>query len=191
MVFLHGWGGSWQSWAPIVERLKKNFTVYALDLPGFGLSALPKPFSLDDYVAELVKFFEKQKIKKPVLIGHSFGGQIAAKFGKKVVGPSFRSFYYKIRGWGNSDYLKAASSPFLQETAGKIFREDLSVELSRITLPTLIFWGEKDIDTPLNDGRESQAKIANAKLVVVPGAGHFSYLDDQELFCKEMIKFIG
>lgn len=80
IVFLHGWGGSWQSWAPIIERLKGKFTIYALDLPGFGESPLSRPYALADYVADIADFLEKNKIKKPVLAGHSFGGQIAAKF---------------------------------------------------------------------------------------------------------------
>lgn len=80
IVFLHGWGGSWQSWAPIIERLESKFTIYALDLPGFGLSPLSRPYNLTDYVTDITNFFQKNNIVRPILIGHSFGGQIAAEF---------------------------------------------------------------------------------------------------------------
>lgn len=80
LVFLHGWGGNWRLWLPIIERLKNKFTIYALDLPGFGLSPLSKPYTLSSYTHDLIDFLNKEKIKLPVIIGHSFGGSVAIKF---------------------------------------------------------------------------------------------------------------
>jgi len=79
LIFLHGWGGCWQSWFPILERLKKDFNLYAPDLPGFGQEPISRPYSLDDYIDFVVDFIKKNKIKNPILIGHSFGGAIASK----------------------------------------------------------------------------------------------------------------
>jgi pimeloyl-ACP methyl ester carboxylesterase len=79
LIFLHGWGGSWQSWHPILERLKSDFNLYAPDLPGFGQEPISKPYFLDDYVNFVTDFIKKNKIKNPILIGHSFGGAITSK----------------------------------------------------------------------------------------------------------------
>mgnify|MGYP000951214189 CR=1 FL=1 len=79
LVFLHGWGGSWQSWYPILERLKADYNIFAPDLPGFGNEPIQIPYHLDNYVDFVINFLKTQKIKKPILIGHSFGGAIATK----------------------------------------------------------------------------------------------------------------
>ncbi len=82
IVILHGWrlfGSKYSELQAILE--KNNFTVFAPDFPGFGTEPLKKlDMSIDDYVLFLNSFFEKHKISKAILIGHSFGGRVAAKF---------------------------------------------------------------------------------------------------------------
>lgn len=79
LVFLHGWGGCWQSWAPILARLKNDFNLYAPDLPGFGKESISMPYHLENYVDFVIDFIKSQKITNPILIGHSFGGAIISK----------------------------------------------------------------------------------------------------------------
>lgn len=79
LVFLHGWGGCWQSWYPILERLKNDFNLYSPDLPGFGKESINTPYYLENYVDFVVDFVIKNKIKNPILIGHSFSGAIISK----------------------------------------------------------------------------------------------------------------
>ena len=66
LVFLHGWGGSWASWSPILERLKENFDLFAFDLPGFGNQKIEKAMNLDDYINFVIKTLKtrKHRIKK-------------------------------------------------------------------------------------------------------------------------------
>lgn len=80
IILLHGWGGSWQSWTPIISALKSKYTVYALDLPGFGLSKLTTAYNTKDYSEDLKEFLVREKITNPILVGHSFGGQIAVRY---------------------------------------------------------------------------------------------------------------
>lgn len=84
ILILHGWkiGMTTKRYEPLTTLLKKSgFTVFAPDLPGFGSEPLRKPaLNLDDYVDFIVSFLDKHHIKQVVLIGHSFGGRIAAKF---------------------------------------------------------------------------------------------------------------
>jgi pimeloyl-ACP methyl ester carboxylesterase len=80
IILLHGWGGSHASMAKLQDELAGRFTVYNLDLPGFGKSLLIKPaMTLIDYVEVLKKFIIEQNIVNPVLAGHSFGGKIITK----------------------------------------------------------------------------------------------------------------
>ena len=76
---------------------------------------------------------------------------------------------------GSSDYRSA--SPVRRETMVKSINEDLTPLLSGIRASTLLIWGEKDTATPLSDGRLMESRIPDAGLVVLPGAGHFSFAD--------------
>jgi len=63
---------------------KEKYSVYALDLPGFGGSPAPqKPFTLSDYSDIVVGFIKKMNLKSVILIGHSFGGRIAIKLSSR------------------------------------------------------------------------------------------------------------
>ena len=79
LVFLHGWGLSSKIFEPIIYRLKNDFKVYSLDLPGFGKTAIEKPMTLKDYADFVYKYLKDNKIEQPIIIGHSFGGAVATK----------------------------------------------------------------------------------------------------------------
>src|SRR4029453_170081 len=42
VVFVHGLGGQWQNWLENIPRVAQERRVIALDLPGFGISPLPR-----------------------------------------------------------------------------------------------------------------------------------------------------
>lgn len=233
LVFIHGWGGCWQSWFPILEALKNDYHVFALDLPGHGQEKIEKALNLSDYSDFVKKYLEKNNIKNPILIGHSFGGAIICDlliknpnlsskiilvdaapirpvptFNQKIIflttqsikkifsipflKPFFqktRHFAYRIIGLTKSDYY-SIQNPILKQTFSTVIREDLTNKLSKIKAKTLIIWGEKDLSTPLHQGQEINKLIPNSKLIIIPNAGHFSYLDNQSKFITEVKKFI-
>ena len=81
IILLHGWGASSTIFESITNILKTKYTIYTIDLPGFGKSDEPdKPYNLDDYVDLLYQFIIDLDIYNPILLGHSFGGRIAIKF---------------------------------------------------------------------------------------------------------------
>lgn len=82
IVILHGWGLRGSTYKDLVSIIEKEgHFVYSPDLPGFGTEPLVHGnMMLDDYVVFLRKFIEKNKIAKPILIGHSFGGRVAIKY---------------------------------------------------------------------------------------------------------------
>jgi len=53
-------------------------------------------------------------------------------------------------------------------------------EIARIALPTLIVCGEDDALTPVKYSRYMKEKIPNAKLVIIPDAGHSVMLEKPE-----------
>lgn len=85
IVILHGWGLCGEKYAKLKELLEsKKYKVYSPDMPGFASEPLKgDSMNLDDYVEFVDSFMKKNKIEKPVLIGHSFGGRVALKYAWK------------------------------------------------------------------------------------------------------------
>ncbi|MBI4920022.1 alpha/beta hydrolase [Candidatus Azambacteria bacterium] len=80
IIFLHGWGVSSKIFGPLFYYFKNDFTVYSPDLPGFGETPIKNIMTLKDYADFVYKFVKDENIEKPIIIGHSFGGAVAAKF---------------------------------------------------------------------------------------------------------------
>lgn len=54
--------------------------------------------------------------------------------------------------------------------------------LRHVAVPTLLVWGEFDARSPLAVAREFEQAIPDARLVVIPGAGHVSNLERPDEF---------
>lgn len=77
VIILHGWGKDITHYEKICLHLEEKFKVFAIDLPGFGLSSLPfAPWGTKDYAELIADFVRDVQIDSPILIGHSFGGKI-------------------------------------------------------------------------------------------------------------------
>ena len=104
-----------------------------------------------------------------------------AKAGKKIFtlpifgkyGDRLLAFIYRLVG--SKDYQ--AMSGVMRSTLVKVVNEDLRGLLPKVKAPTLLVWGENDEDVPLSSGKIMEKEIKDAGLVVLKGAGHFSYLD--------------
>lgn len=77
ILFVHGWGGSINSFKTISDALSKKYLTINLSLPGFGNSDLPeKNWGTAEYADCIVCFLQQLKIKKIIYVGHSFGGSL-------------------------------------------------------------------------------------------------------------------
>lgn len=61
--------------------------------------------------------------------------------------------------------------------------------LPHIEVPTLLIWGELDARSPLTVARQFEQAIPGASLVVIPGAGHVSNLEQPERFNAAVREF--
>lgn len=91
---------------------------------------------------------------------------VLSLFPEKLQQLSKKVLYRSIGEW---DYYKSQE---LKETFKAIVREDLSVLLSKITVPTTVIWGGNDTFVPLRDGKEIGKRIKNAKFIVIEKATH-------------------
>ncbi|MFD5319914.1 alpha/beta fold hydrolase [Streptomyces sp. NPDC127098] len=60
---------------------------------------------------------------------------------------------------------------------GRALRPDYRATLAGVTVPTLVLVGADDEFTPVIDAQDIQGRVAGARLVVVPGAGHLPNLE--------------
>ena len=93
----------------------------------------------------------------------------------------------RMYGFIGSDYLNTGK---LKETFLKIISEDLSASARKITTPTLLIWGESDTETPLSDGKQLAGLIADSKLKVISGAGHFVHKEKSQEVAKLVQEFL-
>lgn len=81
IIILHGWQDNITNWYQVQRLLAKNYRIFLLDLPGFGKSENPKSiWGVKEYALFVSSFVKELEIKKPIVVGHSFGGMIAAHF---------------------------------------------------------------------------------------------------------------
>lgn len=75
-LYLHGLGGTYLSWPHTLRRLPGK-RIYALDLPGHGLSDTPACCSTHELTDHLHRFITELGIFSFALVGHSMGSAAA------------------------------------------------------------------------------------------------------------------
>jgi pimeloyl-ACP methyl ester carboxylesterase len=112
LVFIHGLGSYLKFWRYQLDVFAaQGYRVIAVDLPGYGKSDKPASFpytmeAMADAVRELVHTLG---IEKPVLVGHSMGGQTALSYAIRypeepgalvLTSPAgFEKFSWKDKAW--------------------------------------------------------------------------------------------
>ncbi|NOK63661.1 MAG: alpha/beta hydrolase [Chloroflexi bacterium AL-W] len=82
LFLVHGLADSALTWSFIFPQLARWYDVYAIDLPGYGLSGLPdgKTYTHLDETKELLTSFIQEVIGRPTLVvGNSMGAWLAVK----------------------------------------------------------------------------------------------------------------
>ena len=115
-----------------------------------------------------------------------------AKLGRlvgKIGGPPGRRLQERMRARvASRDYLEASEA--MRGTFRAVVAADLTDRLSRIRASTLLVWGDGDDDTPLWMGKRMEELIPDAGLVVLEGAGHYSYADSPGQFRAVARRFL-
>jgi pimeloyl-ACP methyl ester carboxylesterase len=68
---------------------------------------------------------------------------------------------------------------------------DLHSELEALRTPTLLIWGEQDrIDPPIPAATAIANHLRNARLVLLPGAGHLTWMDKPDECARLVAEFL-
>lgn len=77
VLFIHGFGGRLETWAPMQEALASRYRTVAIDLWGFGASSRPARLTPKDWTAQVFNVLNALKIDRAVFAAHSLGGRVS------------------------------------------------------------------------------------------------------------------
>ena len=230
LLFLHGMQ-TVDAHAPFLDRLGVHAAVIAPSCPGFGRSPRPAEF---DTVYDLVRLqldLIDALPAPPVLIGHSFGGWLAAEvavaapkriaklvlvdaFGIKIsdretadILDVFNTAPAEVRRRTWHDPAKAPSFDGMTDDAiaaharswealclygwkPYMYNPQLKRWLRRITVPTLVLWGEHDGIVSPTYGHAYAELIPGARFSTIAGAGHAPHLEQPDAFADAVLGFL-
>lgn len=84
LVLIHGLASNARIWDLAAPILAENFAVVALDQRGHGLSDHPdEGYDFATISGDLESFLQMLGISRPVLVGHSWGGNVALEYTAK------------------------------------------------------------------------------------------------------------
>ena len=183
VILVHGNKETHKIFDVLIPELSKEHTVYALDSRGHGLSASVSTFHYTDMAEDIIAFVHALDLVKPAFYGFSDGGIIGLiaaykrpfLFSSLIVSGAnltprglklstrlpIRLLYLK-----NKDPLTALmlKEPHIKKS-----------DLGKITTPTLVLAGSKDI-VKKRETKRIASSIPDAVLKILPGETHFSYV---------------
>ncbi len=93
-------------WLGPVPALAEHFRVVAVDRPGHGFSRRPRGAAADiwDQAASIREAVQRLGLRRPVILGHSFGGAVALAYGmlhpEEIAGVvALAPICFRSRGW--------------------------------------------------------------------------------------------
>lgn len=183
IILIHGNQESHEIFDKLIEKLKSNYEVFAIDSRCHGKSENPKEISYNLMCDDIINFIKELNIEKPILYGFSDGGIIGLLVaikehdllsnliisGANITPDVFTTFdllltklfYFFTR----SKYIKM----MLDEP--NITIEDLK----KITIPVHVLAGEKDI-IKLEHTKLIANNIKNSTLEIIKNENHGSYI---------------
>ena len=88
LVLIHGFGGSKDNFNRVARYLTDHYTVYAIDVPGFGASTRVEDadYVINTQIDRVHAIIEKLGLQQPHIGGNSMGGWISGAYAAKYPG---------------------------------------------------------------------------------------------------------
>ncbi len=218
LVLIHGYGVSGQIWQRTLPYLAQKHQVFIVDLPGYGRSQATGIWHLREMAPLLATWLRQLQLSRVAIMGHSMGGAIAIHLtahdpelvsrlilvnaaGIPLHAPlpllaarSLHSFFQTGNGHLPLGLVRDILQPrlnLLWQTAQEMKCSDFREELARISAPTLIIWGERDVMLPIALGHEIKNALPHATFVTMPHCGHRPMLAQPAQFSKLVLEFLA
>lgn len=199
VVLVHGNGESHDLFDVEIGQLADaGYRVYAPDSRGHGANERLNEYHYADMAEDMFQFIRALGLDRPLFYGYSDGGIIGlllalnhpgtlgamavsgANLTPEGVDPSFREEF----GARNAQHPDPLITLMLTEPHIE------ARQLETIDIPVLVTAGEHDLILP-EETRRIAAHLPNARLVIVPGEDHGSYIAGSEIMGRLLIDFFG
>lgn len=197
VVLVHGNGEDHTLFETQTAQLTAaGYRVYAPDSRGHGANAPLPEYHYADMAEDVAQFVRALGLEKPAYYGHSDGG---------IIGLLTELLHPGTLGMmaisGTNLHPEGLQPDFLAECRALCDRapDPLTrlmltephidpTDLAALTLPVLVTAGEHDLVLPEETARLARA-LPNARLVIVPGADHGSYIHGSGIMGRLLLDF--
>lgn len=218
LYIIHGWTYTVAPWEKTIELLeKKDISVEMLHVPGLTTSS-KKVWTIEEYVkwAErnlpdgaialghsnggriLLNLCSEnpEKLKQLILLDAAGVYEVSSKrdvarslskklsFLKKI--PGLTKIWHKLTG--ATDYARAPQN--MKETLSNMLESDKKLDLTKVTTPTSILWGEADTITPPRQAEVMHEKLPNNTLELYPDWTHAPYISHPAELARAILKVL-
>lgn len=197
IILLHGNQETHEIFDKLINKLKDNYKVYAIDSRCHGKSDNPIDITYNLMCDDIIEFIKKLKIDKPILYGFSDGGIVGllvaikeptllsklivsgANITPDVLTPFFALITKIMYFFTRSKYIKMMlNEPNIQLN-----------ELNRIKIPVVVLAGEKDI-IKYKHSKLIAHNIPNSILEIVNKENHGSYIIHSDKIYEIIKKYL-
>lgn len=216
LLLIHGLGGSRRWWRKNIDAFSPHFTLYTIDLVGFGKSKRGKRFVLTEAAEMLYRWMCRHRLQQVALVGHSMGGRIGAElavahpdaiaqlvlvdtpvlpfghgYARQSVGmlEALRTVPFDLFRILVRDTLRTGPLTTLR-IGNELLQTDIARNLAKLRTETLIIWGERDTVVPWHLARELAAQLPRAELVTLADTGHAPMWERPDAFNAAVLAFL-
>lgn len=217
VVLVHGLGVSSRYMQALARELAPFYRVFAVDLPGFGLSERPaRPLGLVELAEALATWIRATGLRSATVVGNSYGCQIAVELAARrprlaerlvLIGPTTDPAYRTRRqqivrllldatrepisllGLTIRDYLRSGPRLMLNGLDDAI-AHPLEARLPMVVAPTLVLRGMRDPLVSAAWAERVASALPAGRLAVVPGVGHAAHYAAPRSVARTIRRFV-
>lgn len=193
VLMLGGLMAPYQAWSNQVEALCKDYELILVNHPGCGRSGFDPSFlTIDTIISDLATILDSLHIQKPLpILAYSFGGTLAMQFclaypervsalalisttsNAMIVHEGFNKMMEEVKKASFvPDFMRDIKIEVLKELGPLLSNFNITSELSRIHVPSLVVVGEADQYMLPEYSKTISRQIPQAELKLITGAGH-------------------
>ena len=197
IILLHGNSETHEIFDKLIDKLKENYKVYAIDSRCHGKSEDTLVITYKLMRDDIIEFIEKLEINKPILYGFSDGGIVGLLIA--IEEPNLLSKLIvsgaNINPKGVKDYIYVLAKIYCIFKKDKLIKmmlkePDIKLEeLNKIKTPTIVLAGRKDLIKQKHTKLIAD-NIPNCILEIIEKENHGSYIVHSEKIYEIIKKYI-
>lgn len=197
IILLHGNGENYTIFNKLIDKLKEDYTVYAVDSRCHGESDDTEEVSYNLMAEDIIAFIKELNIENPMLYGFSDGGivglLVAIKEPELLSKLIVSGVNINPKGLKNGTYMFCkVVSFFNRNKLIKLMVNEPNItieELQSIKVPTVLLVGDRDC-IKLSHTKLIHRNIKDSKLEIVRKANHFNYIIGKDRIYNILKKYI-